>query len=260
MEAFLNNFEVVFLILCRVSGIFVSSPFYGSRTIPKSIKSVLVLFIALTMFPVINKIGFYKVPTAFLEYILLIFQELGIGLIIGICATIVVNVFSISGGFYSLQMGIGMINVIDPLAQVQVPILGQLLGIIAVLIFLLCGAHHLLLIAVFKSYELLPAITISSFGPLCKNIIDMFVNSFVLGFSIALPIIGIMYILDIAIGLCSKASPQMNIMILGWPLKILIGFLTLAILLPTLFSMGIDIFDNLFNRIYKLLFEMGKAI
>lgn len=259
IEAFLNNFEIVFLIFCRISGIFFSSPFYGSRNISKLVKSVIILLIALTMFPVVNKIGFYKIPPTFLEYTLIIFQELGIGLIIGICASIVFATFSLSGQFYSLQIGLGMIEVIDPLAQIQVPILGQMLGIIATFIFFICGAHRLLLIAIFKSYELLPAITISSFGPLCKNIIDIFANSFVLGFSIALPVVGIMYILDVAIGLCSKASPQMNIMILGWPLKILVGFLTLTILIPTLFSMGVDIFDDLFERIYKLLFEMGRA-
>lgn len=259
IEAFLNNFEVVFLIFCRVGGIFVTAPFYGSRNISITIKSIVAFFIALTMFPVINKIGFYKAPLVFLEYVLLIFQELGIGLIIGLCAAIIFAAFSLSGQFYSLQMGLGMIEVIDPLAQIQVPVLGQILGIIATFIFFICGGHHLLLMAVFKSYELLPAITINSFAPLYKNIVDIFAHSFVLGFSIALPITGIMYILDIAIGLCSKASPQMNIMILGWPLKVLIGFLTLTILLPTLFNMGIDIFDNLFDRIYKLLLEMGRV-
>lgn len=260
VEAFLNNFEVIFLIFCRISGIFITAPFYGSRNISKTIKSGVVFFIALTMFPVINKIGFYKVPPVFLEYVLLIFQELGIGLIIGMCAAIIFTIFSVSGQFYSLQMGLGMINVIDPLAQIEVPILGQVLGIIATFIFFICGGHHLLLMAVFRSYELLPAMTINSFAPLYKNIVDIFVSSFILGFSIALPIIGIMYILDIAIGLCSKASPQMNIMILGWPLKILIGFLTLTLLLPTLFSMGRDIFDNFFDRIYKLLLEMGTVV
>lgn len=259
IEAFLNNFEVVFLIFCRVGGMFITAPFYASRNISMTVKSTIIFFIALTMFPVINKIGFYKAPTVFLEYVLLIFQELGIGLIIGLCAAIIFAAFSLSGQFYGLQMGLGMIDVIDPLAQIQVPVLGQVLGIIATFIFFICGGHHLLLIAVFKSYELLPAITINSFAPLYKNIVDIFAYSFVLGFSIALPIIGIMYILDIAIGLCSKASPQMNIMILGWPLKILIGFLTLTILLPTLFNMGTDILDNLFDRIYKLLLEMGTV-
>ncbi|MBU2599764.1 flagellar biosynthetic protein FliR [bacterium] len=259
IEVFLNSFEIIFLIFCRVSGMFVSAPFYGAISIPMTVKNAIAFFIALTMFPIIAKMGYFKIPPTFFGYSLLIVQELSIGLIIGFCTTIVFTLFAASGELYSTQLGLGMINVVDPLSQIQIPIIGQLLGIVGTLIFFLCQAHYLLLMAIFKSYELLPSLTVNSFSPLCKNIIDLFVNSFILAFSLALPIIGVVFICTVAIGLSSKASPQMNIMVLGWPIQILLGFITLTILLPIIFNLGYDAFDNLFERISKMFLEMGAS-
>jgi flagellar biosynthetic protein FliR len=156
-------------------------------------------------------------------------------------------------------MGLGIINVMDPLSQIQMPIIGQMLSLFGLLIFLLVGGHHLVIMALYKSFEIVPSLNLASFGPVAVGMLDIFSRVFTIAFMIGLPIIGVLFLATVAMGILSRAAPQMNIMMLGWPLNIFVGISTLIILIPMLYGAGQDIFEELFRQIDKILYSLSQV-
>jgi flagellar biosynthetic protein FliR len=260
MELFITEFHKFFLILSRISGIFVATPFFANINIPMRARAALSLLISLAVFPsLINtiKVG---MPTDMVAYGWLMVREILIGIAIGFAGTIMFTAFQLSGQFYSLQMGLGIINVMDPLSEIQMPIIGQMLSSFGFLIFLLVGGHHLVIRAVYKSFELVPTLSIPSLAPLADGLMDIFANMFKIAFMMGAPIIGVVFLCSVAMGLLARAAPQMNVMMLGWPLKIFVGVSTLILIIPMLFGKGWDVFVWLYDRIDEILYEMGRLV
>jgi len=257
MESFVTQFEKFFLVLARVSGIFVMAPFFGSVNILPRIKAGLALFISLTIFGVVSKY-ITTVPNNFPTYSLLVFSEVAIGLIIGFMATLVISTFQISGELYSVPMGFGIVSTIDPLSQIEQPIIGQIIGLFALLLFLGFGGHHMMLIAICKSYEIVPVLTLQSCGILAKTIVTSFAAMFLTALKISMPVIGVLFLVTVGMGLLAKAAPMMNIMVLGWAMTIVTGMITLIFLFPLIANVAITSYEKLFYDIDNLLIALGR--
>ncbi|MEW6621067.1 MAG: flagellar biosynthetic protein FliR [bacterium] len=257
MELFVTEFQKFFLVLARISGIFVMAPFWGSVNILPRIKAGLALFISLTMFGIVrNHINL--VPNDLLTYSLLVFSEVAVGLIIGFMATLVISAFQISGELYSVPMGFGIVNTIDPLSQIEQPIIGQIIGLFALLIFLCFGGHLMMLITICKSYEIVPVLKLDDCSMIVKTIITTFAGMFLTAVKISMPVMGVVFLATLAMGLLSKASPMMNIMVLGWAVTIVVGILSLIFLFPLLSTVAVNLFEQLFADIDNLLINLGK--
>lgn len=257
MELWVTQFQKFFLVLARISGIFVMAPFFGSLNILPRIKAGLALFISLTIFGVVSQ-QISLVPNDLLTYSLLVFSEVVIGLIIGFMATLVISAFQISGELYSVPMGFGIVSTIDPLSQIEQPIISQIIGLFALLVFLGFGGHHMMLLALYKSYEIAPVLTLEDCSAVTKTIVTTFVAMFLTAVKISLPVMGVLFLVTLAMGLLAKAAPMMNIMVLGWAITILSGLITLILLFPLLAKVAVSLFDRLFYDIDNLLIVIGK--
>jgi len=257
MELFVTEFQKFFLVLARISGIFVMAPFFGSVNILPRIKAALALFISLTIFQVVNK-QINIVPNDLLTYSLLVFSEVVIGLIIGFMTTLVISAFQISGELYSVPMGFGIVNTIDPLSQIEQPIISQIIGLFALLIFLAFGGHHMMLIAIYKSYEIAPVLGLEDCGGVTKTIMTLFAAIFLTAVKISMPVLGVLFLVTLGMGLLAKAAPMMNIMALGWGITIVTGLITLIFLFPLLSKAAVSLYEKLFYDIDNLLILVGK--
>ncbi|MEW6097332.1 MAG: flagellar biosynthetic protein FliR [bacterium] len=258
MELFVTQFQKFFLVLARMSGIFVMAPFFGSLNILPRIKAGLCLFISLTIFGVVNK-HISIVPNNFPTYSLLVFSEVAIGLIIGFMATLVISTFQISGELYSVPMGFGIVNTIDPLSQIEQPIIGQIIGLFALLVFLGFGGHHMMLIAICKSYEIVPVLTLDSCSIVAKTMVTNFAAMFLTALKISMPVMGVLFLVTLGMGLLAKVAPMMNIMVLGWAITIVAGMITLIFLFPLLAKVAVSLYEKLFYDIDSLLIVLGKV-
>lgn len=257
-ELLVTQFQRFFLVFARISGIFVISPFFGSLSIPIRVKAGLALFISLLIFPVVNQY-IPSVPEELNKYFFLTVSEVIIGIIIGFLCTLVMSAFQISGEFYSVQMGFGFVNTVDPLSQVEQPIIGQLIGFFALIIFLIIGGHHLMLIAIFNSYEAVPVFSLTAANLISAKIVEVFCGMFMIAMKIAMPIMGVLFLVTLALGLLARVAPMMNIMVLGWGITIIMGIITLMFVLPMLYEVAVNVFTHIFSDIDELLNAMGKA-
>ncbi len=153
MEYFVYHFQVFLLIMMRMSSMMVIAPFYSSGVIPFRIKALFAFLVTLVIFPVVAQKGYALTGNMGL-YALLVLKEVGIGIYIGFLVSMIVAAFQLSGEFFAVQIGFGINEVFDPLAQVSIPLVGQLKNLIGMLVFLSIGGHHFLIKAIYRSFDL----------------------------------------------------------------------------------------------------------
>lgn len=239
---FLNGFDAFLLVLVRMTGLFVVAPIFGRRNLPAYFKVGFSFFMALILVSTMT----LQAPAyneSLLAYGLLIMKEFVVGITIGFIAYLVFTAIYIAGEVVDMQIGFGIVNVIDPMSNIQVPITSNLYFIISMLVLLALNGHHMLIKALYDSFNTVPLGAAIFDASLSDLIMGVFTNIFFIGFKIAAPVVAAALITDVALGTISRMVPQLNIFVIGMPLKILVG---LAIILVTL-PMFIFVLDSIFQ-------------
>jgi flagellar biosynthetic protein FliR len=234
------------------------APLFSSSAIPQTAKIGISLFIAAVIFPNVVAAG-YVIPSDPVHYFLIILGEVLIGIIIGFFLVVVYASFQVAGQFFSLQMGFGASEVFDPLAQIEIPLLGQFLNIVAMLVFVTMGGFQkFMLKGVGDSFAAIKAIDLVIGN---EKLLSVFTGGlgrlFEAALMISFPILGTLFIISVSVGLLAKAAPQMNLLMIGFPIAIGVAFLVLFTTMPFLMETFGKIIDSSFESISKLLANMG---
>lgn len=254
MEWFVQSFPGFLLVFCRISSFLVTAPIFSTRTIPPMFKIGISFFVALISFATLGASATIEFDAL---YILAVFKEVLVGLLLGFLAYIFFTVAQIAGSFIDMQMGFGMANMIDPLTGASVPILGNLKFMIATLLFLTFNGHHFLIQGIMDSYAWIPLqnelfARIYS-GQVSEFLLRSFAVMFTLAFQLAAPMVVALFLADTALGILAKTAPQFNVFVVGFPLKILIGFLLLLLLVPSYLHLFRALFVNMFEAMRDLM-------
>lgn len=244
------------LILTRITAFFVTVPLFSYRAIPTTQRIIFAALLALTMsytieFPEMEIGG---------EYIMLVVKEATIGLFIGIIAFIIMAAIQIAGGFIDFQMGFAVANVIDPQTGAQSPLLGQFFNSLALLLLLALNGHHLLLDGIFYSYEFLPiegTWPAFSSGNVAEFVIMTFAASFAIAFQMSVPIVATLFLVDLALGITARTVPQLNIFVVGFPIKISVSFLVLSIMMAVMIGVMQKLFEFMVIGMRDLMILLG---
>ncbi|HML86998.1 MAG TPA: flagellar biosynthetic protein FliR [Methylomusa anaerophila] len=252
-----NQFGLFLLVFARISGIFSVAPIFGSRNIPLAVKAGMSLLLTYILVPLLAYPDF-TIPNALFAYILLVISEFLVGLIIAFAASMAFNAIQMAGSIIDTQIGFGIVNVLDPQFGQQTPLIGNFKYILALVIFLTTNSHHLLLSALFSSFQLIP-VTKAVYHPSISDIIvNMVVGIFVIALKISLPVLVSLLLTDVALGILSRTMPQMNIFIVGMPGKIIVGIFVLSLALPFYIMFLEVVFNDMFRNIYHLMASMGR--
>ena len=198
--------------------------------------------------PAYYKIGFsyftavilsYSIPVpgtgaynSIFAFFLLVAKEFMIGLILGYISYLIITAIYLAGQMIDMHIGFGMVNVLDPVSNIQIPVTADLYFILTLLIFLAIDGHHLLIYTLSESFSRLPVgSTIIMEKPLFDSVVRLFGSVFVISFKIAAPVTAAILVVDVALGVIAKAVPQVNVFIVGLPIKILIGLLVIFLTL-----------------------------
>ena len=227
-------------------------PLFGSKNIPVLVKAGLLLSISIVLFPVIN-LDHAPFLTGIIPFGLGVIGEILLGITIGLSVRLLFTGIQLAGQLAGFQMGLAIVNVMDPQTSAQVPILAQFNNLIAMLIFLAINAHHWFLRALVESFNLVPLFTFSLTRSLIEHLIMIAGNMFIIAIKIGAPIIATMLITSVALGLIARTVPQMHIFIVAMPLKIIIGLLILSLTIPYLSSFLKNVFNGLGTDILTLL-------
>jgi len=256
MAYFVYHFQVFMLVLIRMNVMFSVAPFFSSDIIPFRVRAIVSFLVAIVIFPTISAKGYY-ISGNMGEYFLMVVREVAIGLYLGFLIGLIFSAFQLAAQFFSLQLGFGMSEVLDPLSQISIPVLGQLFNLIALLVFLYIGGHHFLIQAVYRSYELAPVMTfnIETMGKLFQFLASSFTEMFSVALRISLPILSILFLLTISMGVLAKAAPQMNILMLGLPINVTISYGLLIIVSPMIIKLIRVALERSFDIMNRVLFN-----
>lgn len=224
-----HNVVIFVLLLTRLSALFLFFPFYSHAQIPVVIKSSLVLIFTFYFFPLA-----YSNEASYNNLIFAILSEFLMGFIVGLCLQLSFTILQMAGEHMSFIMGFSMASVLDPSTGTQTPIIGQVISFLALLLFLAYDGHHLCLILISKSIN---SIDLGAFYLDDKwylYIMQRVKDIYLIGLSLAFPIVAMSVLCDFVFGLLMKTMPQFNLLVVGYPIKITISFTILIVILGTI--------------------------
>jgi flagellar biosynthesis protein FliR len=234
------KFQAFLFIFFRISGLIMVAPIFSNRNMPVMAKIGFIFFLSVIVFGFTSSDNLSAQPSD-LMFLFSIIKELAVGFCIGFAARLIFAGIQIAGQLVDYQMGFGFVNVVDPESKLQVPLMGQYLYIISILIFFLINGHHWMIRAVVKSFQDIPLGAFVFRPGLVADFINMVTGIFVVGFKLAAPLALLLFLVDLAYGIIARAVPQANIMVVGFPVKIGLGLFVAVVSLP-LFFMGIKRF------------------
>lgn len=251
----LSQLPVFLLIIARVAAFFVTMPLFSYKTIPMPFKVGISFFLALIM---VSTVGVDTLPID-LTYFILLIKEIIVGLLIGLLAYIILAAIQIAGGFIDFQMGFAIANVIDPQTGAQSPLTGQYFYIIALFFLLSVDGHHLLIDGIFYSYQLIPIDTFINFGngSIVEFVISTFNKMFVIAFQMSIPIVGCLFLVDVALGIIARTVPQLNVFVVGPPIKIFVSFVVILFYLGIYIGLTKRVFSIMYDTIGRLMQLLG---
>lgn len=222
-----------YLVLFRVSIVLFLLPFFGGNSIPKTVKAALTIVLAVAIWPYV-KVDGALMPSSPWNIAIMILGEMVLGLSMGIAVHVMFSAIQTGGNFIGVQMGFSMVNVLDPLTGTNESITAHFLYMTAILVFLSLNGHLYLLSAMVDSFKHVPPGQLFISSKLTAQILTISKDLFILAVKVASPIIASIFVVDLSLALISKMAPQMNVLMLGFPLKILVGFFFLSMVFTVL--------------------------
>jgi len=224
------------MIASRLSGIVMFTPFLGDAVVPAGIKAELVVTLTALLYPVLSS---HIVAASPERWPFILGCELLVGIALGLAANLVFEAAQMAGQVLSVQMGYSLVTILDPQTQVESTVLSVFHQNFLLLIFLALNAHHWVLRAVARSFDYLPPGSAHLNGAFVTGLLAAAGSVLKIGVQIAAPILGATMVADLFLGLLSKASPQLPLLMLGPAIKGLFGVMLLSAVMrywPELFS------------------------
>jgi len=246
------------VILIRVAGIVVAIPAFSSRSVPLQVRIGLVIGLTVILFPIVSD-QVRPLSLSWPQVVPLLFTDFMVGMVLGFAISFVMNAFIIAGELVGIQMGINLISALDPIAGGQVPILGQFMGLLGMLIFLAIDGHHMMFEALVASFQLVPPMHVHFSGFLVESVLKLGLGMFVLALKVGAPVMIAVFIVTLAMGILGRTLPQLNVMLNNVPMTIGVGLLVLGLSLPLFGSLAESNLRGIGPTLQGLLSIMGHS-
>ncbi|MDP4177051.1 MAG: fused FliR family export protein/FlhB family type III secretion system protein [Bacillota bacterium] len=245
-------FLAFFLVFLRMISFFGVLQVFFPTGVPSQVKIAFAMILTLIMVPIINH-SYIAVTMTNYELIIKCMNEVITGLTMGFVTNLCFVAVRLAGQFMDTQMGFSMLSMYDPTANSSTTFLEHILYWFCILVFFNVDGHHVLIEALIDSFDVIKIGNSILNQNSIMIIIKAFIQFFAIGLKIAVPIVLIMILTDLTMGLIARAVPQLNVMILGMPVKILLGLTSFCFLLPLLLKLILGSFDTLWEILKQLL-------
>lgn len=258
VDIVLDRFEIFLLVLVRMTALFVMTPIFGRANLPNYFKvalSFLLAIIMTTAYPLQS----LEYSGNILEYALMISKEMLVGITLGYVSYMIFTGVYLAGQMIDMQIGFGVVSVLDPLSNIQVPVTANLYYILTMMFMLIVNGHHVLVQALFSSFLAIPPGKALFSENLLGDIIRIFSTTFAIGIKISAPFIAAVFLVDIALGIISKTIPQMNIFFVGMPMKIFLGLIILALTMTGFVYITDHLLATMADEMHQFIINMASG-
>lgn len=240
----------VFLVTVRFAALFLLTPLFAVAQIPVRVR---VLFLLALAFVMVAGLGTVQVatPLSMAELLRAVFNELIVGAALAFGVFAAFAAFLFGGRILDFQMGFGVANLIDPATNTQGPLLGTALNMMAVIIFFLLNGHHMMIRGLAYSLEKIPpGAPVRALS--LEAIVSQFGVMFIYGLAVVAPAVFTLLLLDVGMAVAARTMPQVNMFIIGFPLKIFMGLVMLAL--------SLNYMGPLLEKIYASIFHYWQQV
>jgi len=251
-----SEFSLFTLVLGRMAGLFSAIPLFGGKIVPARVKVAMVFAMTLVFFPIVRA-KLPLLPADSISLGLLMVREAMIGLTLALLSQVIFSAVEFCGQIIGIQMGFSAASQFDPTMGTQVSIMSVFQNLLAVLLFMALGMHHVFIRAIVESYSVVPVGTWHMSGDLLKFIITATTGVFILAIKLAAPVMVSLLAATVALGVMARSFPQMNIFMISFPLNIGLGFMVLGVTLLLFVRTLSHAFDSLGQQIGTLFRLMG---
>ena len=258
MGLFLINtvyFTALILVIIRVSCFFFIVPVFFPKGTPNMVKVAFCVIISYILMAGINYQAAASINSMSVFAVDCVNEALT-GLSLGFITDLCFMSARYAGSLMDMQVGFSMMTMYDPSSASNTTLIERLLYYFSLTLFLIVDGHHMLIKALIESFNV---INIGKFILMQESvtvIIKAFIEFFTIGLKIAVPIILILILADITMGLVARTVPQLNVMILGLPVKILVGMMCIAVSLPIF----LRIIESSFNELPQIFKNFYKTV
>jgi flagellar biosynthetic protein FliR len=228
--------------LTRILGLIAAAPMFGNTSVPTPVKVSLGVLIAMIIAPTVPAVPAAD-PTSWAG-LLILAQELVIGLAMGFAMRLVFAAVEFAGEVVSLTMGLGFATFFDPATRGRSSAISQFMALVATMAFLAVNAHLALLSALAESFVTLPISGTPMSGGAPLELARWGGRIFSAGLQISLPIVAALLVTNIALGVLTRAAPQLNLFGIGFPVTLGVGFLAISLALPYLGTPIVNLFNQ----------------
>lgn len=247
----IEQMQGFFWVLIRVGVLVFLMPLLGARNVPVLWKAGLSFVLAVLLTPVVPIPE--ALPESLPELILAIASEVLMGLILVFGVLILFASVQLAGQIMSFQMGFSMARAIDPNTGVQSTALSQFLYLFTVLLFFSINGHHVMIQAIASSFHLVPPTGISFQPSLAEPVVELSAHMFLVGLKIAAPMMIALFLSNLCLGIVARTVPQVNILMIGFPINIGIGLMLFGLVLGNVSPLLIDLTRDTATAMMRLL-------
>lgn len=222
----------LWLPFARVGGMLLSAPFFSATYIPNRAKLLLCVVLCLLLMPLLGPAPAINILSV--QGMLILANELLIGLCIGFIVQLVFDGIILAGQLIANGMGLGFAMMVDPQRGIQVPVLSQYLVIVCMLLFVALGGHLDLISLLVRSFEIWPAGAGMTPPESLFSVVQWGSEVFSAAVRVSIPAVIALLVVQLAVGVISRAAPTLNLFAVGFPLAMLIGYLVVDQLIPNL--------------------------
>jgi len=249
-----EKIELFILALIRISTIIFLLPAFSQTTVPTTVKAAISLLLAILVFPQMPLIGF-TIANSPVFFFMIVLEQVFIGLMIGFVSSFLWYFIIMGGEWIARDIGL-MQGTMNPFTEFQSDIFSIILTILLIVLFLASGGHYFFIRVLFESFQYIP---IGNFvwdtRSFTAILILLSASSFVVAFQFAAPIIGAIFLCTVCLGLMNRVMPQLQVWILGIPIKVFFGVIVLIYSMPLM----VQIFNVNFEQLQRALFAVLRA-
>ena len=251
VDGIVSNSNYFILLLLRVGGLVYSSPIFGRVNVPGRAKICLVIALSYLFFIVFPTSSVFEYSTL-MGFLLVCAGELLLGITLAFVTNLFFALMFTAGQLIDMQIGFGIVNVFDIQNNTQIPMLGNVLNIMLLMVFFAANGHLRLIEIVYLTIERMPIGTLVFSFDIGLLAFEIFSRAFLIGVMVALPIVACGLTMQIILGVIMRMVPQIHMFVVGIPMKMLVGLFVFATSLPVYVNFSEVIFSELFSGIDRM--------
>jgi flagellar biosynthetic protein FliR len=247
--SFLPALAAAFLLtFARVGAMVMLMPGIGEANLPPRVRLTIALVLSAILLPA-HQSAYAINLTALGPVIVMLFQEILVGLLLGLTARLAISALQTTGSIAAQQLGLGFVTAVDPTQNQQGMLVGNFLALLGVALVFATDMHHMVIAAMNDSYTIFRPGEVPLTGDMAQHITKVIATAFRIGIQLSAPFLAFGLLFNLGLGVLSRLMPQMQVFFIGLPLSILLGLLILLLVIGAIMTVFIGSMETVLRQL-----------